>query len=124
MQPHSLLTRLALFAAGTVVFAVVCCQAPLYYSNQNQYFLHGLANAGEGQLRDDWLANTLDPTPVFSALVTCTARWLHPWAFHVFYALIQGIFAASLLGLFFVIAGTPSALRRWPVFRALFAVVP
>ncbi len=123
MQSSSLMTRLALFAAGTIIFAVVCCQAPLYYSNQNQYFLHGLANAGEGQLGDDWLANTLDPTPVFSALVTCTARWLHPWAFHVLYALVQGLFAAALLGLFVTVAGTPIALRRWPVFVALFFVV-
>src|SRR5205823_14298714 len=44
-----------------VAFAAAYGQAPLYYSNQNQYFLHGLAAAGEGYLSEDWLARTLDP---------------------------------------------------------------
>lgn len=44
-------------------------QSPLYTSNQNQYFLHGLAQAGVGQLQADWLAGTRDPTPLFSLLV-------------------------------------------------------
>ena len=57
-----------LFLAGSAVFAAAYCQAPLFYSNQNQYFLHGLARAGEGTLSDDWLANTRDPTPAFSKL--------------------------------------------------------
>src|SRR4051812_47995736 len=76
-------------------FSVAYCQAPLYYSNQNQYFVHGLAQAGRGFLADDWLATTADPTPVFSALVAFTVRYLHPWLFHVYYALILGVYAAS-----------------------------
>jgi hypothetical protein len=44
-------------------------QSPLYTSNQNQYFLHGLAQAGVGQLQADWLAGTRDPTPLFTLLV-------------------------------------------------------
>src|SRR3954468_24018049 len=91
--------------AGTALFSAAYCQAPLYYSNQNQYFLHGLARAGEGTLNEDWLANTKDPTPAFSAFVAFTARHLHPWAFHAVHALLQGVYAASLLGLFFVLAG-------------------
>src|SRR3977135_1083966 len=82
--------KTGLFLLGTALFAAAYCQAPLYYSNQNQYFLHGLANAGQGLLREDWLANTGDPTPVFSALVAFTAQTLHPWAFHVYYALLLG----------------------------------
>src|SRR5262245_32971002 len=111
---------LALFALGAAVFAVVYCQAPLYYSNQNQYFLHGLAAAGKGRLADDWLANTRDPTPLFSGLVAFTARYLHPWAFHVSYALLQGLYAAAMLGLFVTLAGERTAVRRWPLFAALF----
>ncbi|MCK4727086.1 MAG: hypothetical protein KAT29_14840, partial [Anaerolineales bacterium] len=57
------------FIAWTFVFTLVYAQSPLFTSNQNQYFLHGLANAGYGLLNEDWLANTLDPTPVFSLLV-------------------------------------------------------
>src|SRR5438105_1349392 len=90
-------------------FAAACGQAPLYYSNQNQYFLHGLADAGVGLLHEDWLANTLDPTPLFSALVAFTARHLHPWAFYLYYALLLGVYAAAMLGLFVAVVG-----GRWP----------
>ena len=48
-------------------------QSPLFFSNQNQYLLHGLAQAGYGHLDHDWLANTKDPTPAFSFLV----KWLY-----------------------------------------------
>ena len=41
---------------GTILFALAYTQAPLYYSNQNQYLLHGLATAGYGHLDGDWLA--------------------------------------------------------------------
>jgi hypothetical protein len=51
-----------------------------YYSNQNQYFLHGLARAGYGNLNEDWLANTTDPTPVFSAGIALGYR-LGSWTF-------------------------------------------
>jgi hypothetical protein len=107
---------------GTV-FAVAYCQAPLYYSNQNQYFLHGLALAGVGLLDEDWLAGTRDPTPVFTGLVALTVRWLHPWMFHLLYALLQGVYAVALLGLFVTIAGKDSVARRWPVFVALLVAV-
>ncbi len=123
-------------AAGAVLlvavaFAAAHGQARLYYSNQNQYFLHGLARADEGLLREDWLANTLDPTPVFSTLVAGTARFLHPWAFYVYHALLQGAYAAALLGLFVAIVGPTGGLtprrspvtRRWPVFAALLVLI-
>src|SRR4051812_6820563 len=53
--------------------------APLYYSNQNQYFLHGLAAAGRGDLARDWLVTTRDPTPLFSAAVTWTYSHAGEW---------------------------------------------
>jgi hypothetical protein len=115
--------RLSLFLLGTLLFAVACGQAPLYYSNQNQYFLHGFAAAGQGHLDHDWLANTRDPTPLFTALVAGTLRWLHPWMFYLDYALIQGVYAASLLGLFVFLVGPQVAARRWPVFVLLFVGV-
>jgi hypothetical protein len=115
--------RSLLFLLGAVLFAVACGQAPLYYSNQNQYFLHGFAIAGQGYLADDWLANTRDPTPLFTALVAGTIRWLHPWLFHLEYALVQGVYAASLLGLFVFLAGKDMAARRWPIFLVLLLTV-
>jgi hypothetical protein len=113
----------ALFLAGSAVFSAAYCQAPLYYSNQNQYFLHGLARAGYGLLDEDWLANTADPTPAFSTLVALTARHLHPWAFHVYHALLLGAYAAAMLGLFAWLAGPETAARRWPAFLLVFVAV-
>src|SRR4051794_40752470 len=114
--PRRPLVLVALFLLGSLLFSAAYCQAPLYYSNQNQYFLHGLADAGEGFLRDDWLARTGDPTPLFSGLVSFTARAFHPWAFHVYHALLQGVYLVALVGLFAFIAGPDMAARRWPVF--------
>jgi hypothetical protein len=117
------LTGLLLFLLGAALFAVAYCQAPLYYSNQNQYFLHGLANAGEGLLREDWLANTRDPTPIFSGLVTFTAEFLHPWVFYVEYGLLFGAYAAAMVSLFAWLAGPRLAAQRWLVFVAQFVLL-
>jgi hypothetical protein len=111
-----------LFLIGAA-FAVAYCQAPLYYSNQNQYFVHGLANAGEGLLNEDWLAKTRDPTPVFSALVTFTVRYLHPWVFYLYYGLLLTAYAVAMVGLFTFLVGGEVARRRWPLFLALFVAV-
>jgi hypothetical protein len=112
------LRAVVLFLLGAAVFAAVYCQAPLYYSNQNQYFLHGLADAGVGHLHDDWLAQTRDPTPAFSAMVSLTVRVLPPFVFHVYYALLFGAYAAAMFALFVYVAG-PNA-SRWPLFVMLF----
>jgi hypothetical protein len=117
------LTAIALFLLGAALFSAAYCQAPLYYSNQNQYFLHGLADAGVGLLNEDWLATTADPTPLFSALVSATARFLHPWAFHIYLALLVGVYGAALLGIFAWLVGPEMAARRWPVFLALLIAV-
>jgi hypothetical protein len=122
-DPHSS-PRLRLAVLTTALaFAAAYSQAPLYYSNQNQYFLHGLAWAGHGYLHDDWLANTLDPTPVFTALVAFTVRFLHPWFFHVYHALLLGGCAAALFGVFEFLVGRETAARRWPVFALLLVLV-
>lgn len=94
-----------LFLCGTVLFGLVYCQAPLYYSNQNQYMLHGLAEAGDGFLQNDWLARTPDPTPVFSLLVRATRTFAHPVLYYAYYAFLQGAYFASLVGLFAFLAG-------------------
>ncbi|RMG95670.1 MAG: hypothetical protein D6705_13055 [Deltaproteobacteria bacterium] len=46
---------------------------PIAGGNHNTYLLRGLAAAGYGHLREDWLVRTPDPTPIFSALVA--AAW-------------------------------------------------
>jgi hypothetical protein len=84
---------------GAVLFAAAHTQPPLYYSNQNQYFLHGLAAAGYGDLGRDWLANTADPTPAFSAFVEAAYRTLGEWPFHAVFAALLVVYFLSLWGL-------------------------
>jgi hypothetical protein len=101
-KSHSrrILTALAVAVLWTALFAVAYSQSPLYTSNQNQYFLHGLAQAGYGNLDQDWLANTRDPTPVFSTLVALTYRVFHSLCItYIYYALLMGIYLFSLYGI-------------------------
>src|SRR3972149_217228 len=53
---------LSAFLLWTIVFALAYAQSPLYTSNQNQYFLHGLARAGVGYLNQDWSSRSLPPS--------------------------------------------------------------
>ncbi len=94
------LIQLSSFLLWTILFVIAYSQAPLFTSNQNQYFLHGLARAGLGYLDQDWLANTADPTPVFSTLVELTYH-LFNWdpIFYGYYALLMGIYLFSLFGI-------------------------
>jgi hypothetical protein len=95
------------FLFWSILFGVAYTQAPLYYSNQNQYFLHGLAH-GLGNLNQDWLANTIDPTPVFSYVVGLTfhqqiqtpdLQYVHENLFYLYYILILGLYFHSLVGI-------------------------
>jgi hypothetical protein len=78
--------------AGIILFCMAYSQAPLYYSNQNQYFLHGFTKAKLGYLEKDWLGNTTDPTPLFSGLVCLSITWLNENIFYLYYAMLQGVF--------------------------------
>lgn len=88
-----------MFVLSALVFSVSYTQSPLYFSNQNQYFLHGLSQAGVGFLENDWLAQTRDPTPVFSYLVRGTERFLDEKFFYLYQALLSGVYIYSLLGI-------------------------
>ena len=92
--------NLASLILWTVIFTLAYSQAPLFTSNQNQYFLHGLAKAGFGFLEGDWLANTMDPTPVFSWLVFLSYRLLS-WlpVFYLYFGILAGIYLYSLAGI-------------------------
>jgi hypothetical protein len=114
-QNRAFLRRLVSFIFWTTLFTLAYAQSPLYTSNQNQYFLHGLADAGFGYLDQDWLANTLDPTPVFSGLITLTGRFL-PWppVTYFYFTILAGIYLFSLYGILstnFRINGSIS--KRW-----------
>jgi len=83
-----------------LLFVLAYAQAPLFTSNQNQYFLHGMARAGIGSLDQDWLVSTLDPTPVFSYIIYIVfsiTRWKE--IFYLLYAALMGVYLFSLLGI-------------------------
>lgn len=116
---RSLLTFLIL----SLLFSVAYTQSPLYTSNQNTYFLHGVACADVGYLRQDWLANTRDPTPLFSALVCLTLRWFHfPALFYGYYALLLGSYVYTLHNLASREVDLQPRARRL-VFWALFFLI-
>ncbi len=99
---HAVVLRhrdLLLLLAGVVAFGLAYVQIPLYYSNQNQYFLHGLMRAGVGNLNEDWLAHTVDPAPVFSWLVFITARYFSEWLFYLMFAALAGVYFVSLVAI-------------------------
>ena len=115
--------RIAAFLLGALLFGVAYTQPPLYYSNQHQYFLHGLACGGDGYLDEDWLANTADPTPVFTSLVAFTYRHLRESFFYVFYLLIFGAYCHAMTSIFDALSGSrASDLARLSFLTALVAV--
>lgn len=88
------------FLAWSAVFGLVYAQSPLYTSNQNTYFLHGLARAGFSQLYRDWTANTRELMPVFSALVWLTEKIFHSQLpAYAYYALLMGVYLFSMFGI-------------------------
>lgn len=114
-------TALGAFLAWTAIFAILYAQSPLYSSNQNQYFLHGLARAGLGFLNRDWLAGTADPTPVFSTLIYLTYALTHTdLLFYVYYALLMGVYLFSAYGLMDLLFDLRRSKVRSLLFVALF----
>lgn len=88
------------FLFWSVLFALVYAQKPLFTSNENHYFLKGLADAGYGFLAADWHATTLDPTPVFSRLIRVTYQLFHTMTpVYLYYALIMGVYLYSMAGI-------------------------
>ena len=108
---------------AAALFAAALTQPAVFYSNQNQYFLHGLAAAGHGELAADWLSNTKDPTPVFSAAVAVLYPLTEAWGVYVVFF---GMAMAYFLSLWAVVAATPwkptTTGGRWAFAAALTAV--
>jgi hypothetical protein len=101
-------------------FALAHTQSPLYYSNQNQYLLHGLAAGGYGHLKDDWLVNTRDPTPVFSRLVELGYRALGERSFQAAYFLLLMGYFLSVRWLVSALPGVPDTRTFRLAWAALF----
>ncbi len=111
--------ELRVIAVLGIIFAISYTQSPLYTSNQNSYLLHGLANAGLGDLSQDWMVMTKDPFPVFSFLIELTYTYLSPNFFYVYYGIIQCIFIYSILGIATKVWGIDRSNREYLTYFAL-----
>jgi len=89
-------SRIGLWIICCLLFAGSYIQPPLYTSNQNTYFLPGLARAGFGYLQSDFLAQETDIVPVFSALVTLIHLFGHDWMFFFIFFLLAAVYAVSI----------------------------
>ncbi len=109
---------LTLWIGIAILFGLAYTQSPLYEGNQNTKFLHGLARAGTGYLQDDWLANTVDPLPVFSGLVAITAL-INPNLFYLEYFIMFGIYVFSLWGILTLFSNAQKNLTKQVLFLGL-----
>jgi hypothetical protein len=62
-------------AALSVGFAVAYGLGAAFSGNQNSYLLHAFAEFDGSALRHDWVANTQDPFPLFTALMAPLLPW-------------------------------------------------
>ncbi len=113
---RSVLVQGGFFLLWSAAFGIAFTQWPLYSENQNTKFLIGLAAAGLGHLDQDWLANTIDPLPAFTAIVYFTYRFLHQNFFYLYHAILLGIYLSSLT----VIADKVFSVGRTVAGRVLF----
>ena len=114
------------FIAVALIFGLAYTQDPIYNSveNQNTKFLHGLAQAGYGWLTEDWVANTIDPLPVFSWLVKATYQYLHPeYLFYVYYFILFGIYVSSIFAIIDYIYDYQKSSLKNIVYFAAFVVL-
>jgi len=82
MFSNIIFKKVLFFVIITLIFGLAYRQAPIYQSNQHTKFLHGLAKADYGYLKNDWLSRTVDPLPEFSFLVFLTAKFLNEYFFY------------------------------------------
>jgi hypothetical protein len=115
-------TAVGIWFLVTVIFAVAYTQSPLYEGNQNTKFLHGLAEAGQGYLSEDWLANTADPLPVFTFIVYVTAL-VDQNLFYLYYAAILGVYVFSLMGILSTLYKHKWTLTKQVAFFTLFLII-
>ena len=82
-----------------LLFAGAYGQAPLYVSNQNTYFLKGIALAEGGPLQRDWLVDSTNHIPAFTAIVYGVVRWMPAESFYLIHALAVAVYAYCLVWL-------------------------
>jgi len=123
MHTKKPLLSIGYFLLWALVFAISYTPWPLYSSNQNPYFLHGLADGGLGFLKKDWLARTTDPFPVFSFLVRITYQSLHQYLFYFYYILLCGIYIYGMVGIASNIYNIRSSRSKYFTYLALVVAI-
>ena len=93
---RSYINQYVILTLFSLLFVGAYSQWALYTSNQNTYFLHGLAQAGVGYLKNDWLANTTDHLPVFTQIIFISHRYISPNIFYLYHGLLIGLYIFSL----------------------------
>ncbi len=107
------------FLLVTVVFGIAYSQFSLFFLAQNEYFFYGLARAGYGFIKDDWLAQSADSWPLFSMLIQATHQYLDLRLVYVYYVVVLGIYAYALLGIASTLFGIDKTRPRYLVALAL-----
>ncbi len=102
-----------------LVFVLSYTQPALYYSNQNQYFLHGAALAGRGDLARDWLAGTPDPAPLFTAFAALCEGYLGHGPVYLAMGLACGLYFTALVKLADGFGLAPRTPAGWRLLAAL-----
>jgi hypothetical protein len=85
--------------------------------------LHGLARAGVGHLNEDWLANTHDPTPVFSWVVATIFNLAGPFGLHALFFLLLGAYFEGVRRMIEALPGMPESGAGRSLFLLLFLTV-
>jgi hypothetical protein len=115
------LIGLAGFLVWALIFGVIYAQSPLFTSNQNAYFLHGIADAGFGYLSHDWLATRQESMPVFTWLVYLTTIVFHSKVpFYFYYILLMGVYLFSMAGIMDMLFNLRRSRIRLLAFTAVF----
>jgi hypothetical protein len=78
-----------------------------------------MAKAGYGFLRQDWLANTVDPVPAFTFIVFCTRRFLHDFLFYIYTFLLFGVYIYSICGIAAITLKIDATREKFLSFLAL-----
>ena len=87
--------KLSLAFGLSLLFSLGLPQQPLFSTNQNTYFLGGIASVVGEPLASDWLANQTSHLSIFSWLVS-TSYKVFPNIFYIYHALLGTILMFSL----------------------------
>jgi hypothetical protein len=102
------------FLVCCLLFVIGHTWSPLFFSNQNQYLLHGYALANIGNLAQDWLANTIDPTPLFSAVISQLLMIFGPASIQSLFGVLLFLYAWNLFRIVDLSMGwNPDSKAAW-----------